>query len=403
MLCWYIVSTVATQQPCKLKTDFKDDDFPCRTWLHCQQVSSWASLSAKIKTKSQDDRLCSVVVDSTNTIIISNFDFRTIGGDFDRVVNVTISQCNTTQLHLVDDMNFFAVEKGLNGNAFNSLDFMQDRQSTEFEALHFHNNRIKIVRPSAFSTFDHLSTVRFESNLITDVESGCFVNNDKLKNVNLSDNRIEILEENMFSDMEELKVERLAVNRINSMADGVFRNVHLDSLDLSHNDITTVPNSAFVDSSVMLLNLSHCHISNIPSGFLSSLQENLITLNLSYNNIGHVPPDAFVDVSQLQLVYHAGINIDPSLLSSTTTTTSTTTPSTTTITSTATTTMTTMMSPSTTRASPTSTVASKPTSTTEHRQITTAAQSLHTTAIPEKGTMTKHGTSSLISICWWSF
>ena len=396
MLCCYLFSTVATQQSCKLKTDFKDDNFPCRKWLHCEKPSSWASLSAEIKTISKVDRLCAIFVDCANKVTISNFDFQTIGGDFDRVVNVTISQCNTAQLHLADDMNFFVVEVDLSGNAFDSLDFMQDWESTDFEALHFHNNSIKIVRPNDFSTFRHLSSLRLESNLITDVESGCFVNNHELKSVDLSDNRLEILKDNMFKDMEGLKVVRLARNMINSMADGAFRNVHLDSLDLSHNDITTVPNSAFVDTSVVSLDLSHCQISNIPSGFLSSLQENLITLDLSYNNIGHVAPDAFVHLSHLQVVYHAGVNIDTSLLPSTTTTTSTTTPSPSTTTTTpTTTTMTTTTSLSTKRASPTPTAASKPPLKTEDSQITTAAQSFHITAIPEQGAIAKPGTRSL--------
>ena len=132
MLCCYLFLTVATQQSCKLKNDFKDDDFPCRKWLHCEKPSNWASLSAEIKTRSQDDRLCAILIDCANTVTISNFDFQTIGGDFGRVISVTISQCNTTQLHLADDMNFFVVEVDLSGNAFDSLDFMQDWQSTDF-------------------------------------------------------------------------------------------------------------------------------------------------------------------------------------------------------------------------------------------------------------------------------
>ncbi|KAI0216807.1 hypothetical protein LSAT2_031248, partial [Lamellibrachia satsuma] len=301
-------ATVAAQDSCTMETTFKDDDFPCRKLLHCQEPSDWISLSAEIKAKSYVDRLCAIVVDCENTISISNFDFQAIDGEFDRVVNITISRCNTTQVRLADDM-YYVVEVDLNGNGFDSLDFMQEWQSNEFEALHFYNNQIKNVRQKDFSTFNHLSSLILESNLITDVESGSFLNNHELRRLDLANNRLLTLRENMFRELGRLKVVRLAGNRINSMDTAAFVSVHLDSLDLSHNDVTIVPNSAFVDTSVISLNLSNCRITNIPVGFLSSLRQKLTTLDLSNNDIESLPYVAFVHLSHLQVIYLTGNRI----------------------------------------------------------------------------------------------
>ena len=306
--CSLLFASAAAQDVCTLETDFKDDDFPCRKWLHCRQPSDWTSLSTEIKTKSENDRLCAIVVDCANTLTISNFDFQAIGGGFDRVLNVTISRCNATTVRLADDM-YFVVEVDLNGNAVNSLDFMQqwkDKYLEEFEILHFHRNTLSSVRKSDFAEFYQLTEVRLDSNLIVDVEAGSFDKNQRLQSISLANNRIENLQKDMFRDIEDLKIVELSANKITGLDAGVFVNIHLQSLDLSHNDIPTVPNSVFVDTSVVSLNLSNCRIRNIPSGFLSSLRQNLTTLDLSNNDIGSVTFDAFVHLSQLRMIFLTG-------------------------------------------------------------------------------------------------
>ena len=300
--------TTTTLHSCTLDTNFKDNDFPCRKLLHCREPNDWTSLSAEIKRRSQVDRLCAIVVDCANTVSISNFDFQAIGGDFDRVVNITISRCDTTQVRLADDM-YYVVEVDLNGNGFDSLDFMQDWSVEDMETLHFPNNQIGSVKKTYFSGMIHLSNIRLDSNLIKYVEPDSFRENQRLQTVDLANNRLLSLGENMLRDLKGLKVVRMAGNRINSLEAASFGNVHLDSLDLSHNDVTTVPNSAFVDTSIISLNLSNCRIVNIPSGFLSSLRQNLTTLDLSNNYIERLPSNAFVHLSHLQVIYLTGNRI----------------------------------------------------------------------------------------------
>ena len=310
-LSWLLLATVATRDVCTLETDFKDDDFPCRKLLRCRQPSDWTSLSREIKTKSDNDRVCAIVVDCANTVTISNVDFQAVGGRFDRVLNVTISRCNATQVRLADDM-YFVVEVDLNGNAVNSLDFMQqwkDIHFEEFEILHFYRNTLSSVRKSDFVEFYQLTEVRLDSNRIVDVEAGSFVKNQNLESINLANNRIVNLRKDIFQNKTTLKSVQLASNKITSLEAGVFLNVHLQSLDLSHNDLTVVPNSAFVDTSVVSLNLSNCRIGNIPSGFLSKLRQNLTTLDLSNNDIGSLASNAFVHLSQLREIFLTGINL----------------------------------------------------------------------------------------------
>ncbi|KAI0216489.1 hypothetical protein LSAT2_031492, partial [Lamellibrachia satsuma] len=303
-----LLATVAAQDTCTLKTTFKDDDFPCRKLLHCQEPSDWTSLSTEIKTKSYVDRLCAIVVDCANTASISNIDFQAIGGVFDRVVNITILRCNTTRVRLAADMNY-VFEVDLKGNAFDSLGFMQDWRKADLVTLHLPHNQIKHIRKTCLFGMIDLSKLILHSNLIKDVEPGCFQDKQKLHTVDLANNCIETLGENMFRNLKELTTVRLAGNRINSMDTAVFVNVHLESLDLSHNDITTVPNSAFVNISVIFLNLSNCRIVNIPFGFLSGLQQDLTKLDLSNNDIDSLPANAFVHLSDLQVIYLSGNRI----------------------------------------------------------------------------------------------
>ena len=300
-----LLATVAALDSCVLKTNFKDKNFPCRKLLHCREPRDWTSMRAEIKTKSQDNRLCAIVVDCAYRINISNFDFQTIDGVFDRVINITISRCNTTQVRLADDM-YYVVEVDFKGNAFDSLGFMQDWPKADLETLHLPNNQNKNIRKTYLFGMIQLSKLILYSNLIKDVERGCFRDKHKLQTVDLANNRIEILGENMFRNLKELTTVRLAGNRINSMDTATFVNVHLDSLDLSHNDIATVPNSAFVDSSVISLNLYNCRFVNIPFGFLSSLQQNLTKLDMSNNDIESLPSNAFVHLSYLQVIYLSG-------------------------------------------------------------------------------------------------
>ncbi|KAK2158486.1 hypothetical protein NP493_1795g00008 [Ridgeia piscesae] len=298
-------TTTSAVQSCTLNTNFKDDDFPCRKWLHCRQPTDWTSLSAEIKTKSENDRLCAIVVDCVDSVTISNFDFQAIGGRFDRVLNVTISRCNATQVRLADDM-YFVVEVDLNGNEFNSLAFMEDWTKEDMEVVHLPKNKIRSLRENDFSGMTHMHDLNLESNIIEYIDSGSFRDSQRLQIIDLADNRLAAVGGNMFRDLTVLKKVRLTGNRISHLDPAVFVNVHLDSLDLSRNDIPTVPNSVFVDTSVVSLNLSNCRIGNVPSGFLSSLRQNLTTLDLSNNDIGSLTSDAFVHLSQLREIFLTG-------------------------------------------------------------------------------------------------
>ena len=295
-----LLSSIAAQNSCTLENFVR---YPGKKMLICQRPRNWASLREELKTKTIDHQPSAVIIDCEHKLRIGVLKISDIDGDFSRILNITISRCNTTSVD-VKDGSPFIVELGLRWNALATLDCTAG--VAELEVLDVQRNNIAHISKTNLSGNRRLNTMLLNYNRIADVESGSFEKTDKLRFVDLSNNLIDSLGGNLFRDLVGLKVVRLAGNEIKNIQTSVFVNVHLDSLDLSHNDITTVPNSAFVNTSIISLNLSNCQIENIPSGFLSSLHLKLDTLDMSNNNIESLPSNAFVHLAHLQVIYMLG-------------------------------------------------------------------------------------------------
>ena len=77
------------------------------------------------------------------------------------------------------------------------------------------------------------------------------------------------------------------------MANGVpiemFENEELNTLDLSHNSLTEVPEGICRAKSLLVLNMSHNNLEIIPSQLLMSVTD-LLHLDLSNNSLEQLPP-----------------------------------------------------------------------------------------------------------------
>ncbi|KAI0224172.1 hypothetical protein LSAT2_024812, partial [Lamellibrachia satsuma] len=289
-----LLTSIAAQDSCKL---VRNDG----NMLICEHPSNWELLLEELKTKTYDHQPRTVIIDCEHKISIDKF--KCEGCDLGRMMNLTISRCNTRLVELKDAAPFL-VNLDLSRNALNSLSCTTGL--AELGMLDLQRNNIAHIGRTDFSQNTRLNTILLNSNRITDVESGTFDHIVELQEVDLSNNSLETIGGQLFRDLKYLTKVRLTANKIKHIDMNAFVNVHLHLLDLSHNDITTVLNSAFVTTSVISLNLSNCQIGNIPFGFLSSLKQQLITLDMSNNDIASLPSNAFVHLSHLQVIYLSG-------------------------------------------------------------------------------------------------
>ena len=79
----------------------------------------------------------------------------------------------------------------------------------------------------------------------------------------------------------------LSHNRLSSLPDSIFGFLHLKELDVSHNNLLELPSSICLLDKLRKMDLSNNQISRLPQG-LEQLQS-LEKLNLSNNPLQHIP------------------------------------------------------------------------------------------------------------------
>uniref|UniRef100_A0A8D8S4Y6 Protein flightless-1 n=1 Tax=Cacopsylla melanoneura TaxID=428564 RepID=A0A8D8S4Y6_9HEMI len=112
----------------------------------------------------------------------------------------------------------------------------------------------------------------------------------KLEHLSIVNNNLEKL----FGELTELQCLRTLNLRYNKIKNSgipvdLFHLEDLTTLDLSHNNIKSIPDALENAKSLLVLNLSHNTINNIPNSLFMNLTD-LLFLDLSNNNLEALPP-----------------------------------------------------------------------------------------------------------------
>lgn len=179
--------------------------------------------------------------------------------------------------------------------------------------LHLDKCKIRTVLPSTFAHLHHLKSLTITTHnadwspMTMELHSESFAGLDNLRKLNLSRNNIWTLPQGVFCPLHSLKTLNLTHNRIqNTTQLGLSLikcNNALEILDLSNNDIITVPDDVFsAQRSLTVLHLQENAISSISDRSLQGLTS-LQILNLSSNYITTLPPDLFQSSKDIKEVY----------------------------------------------------------------------------------------------------
>jgi len=155
-----------------------------------------------------------------------------------------------------------------------------------------------------FSRFTDLASLNLSDNKLSSFVSAVFDGLDLLTNLNLSHNEFTEIPESAFTNLLSLETLNLSKNTITEIHADAFELVpgesyRLRTLDLSHNQLQTLPHSVFSNLTVLnMLKLNNNQIGALEEDSLLGLVQ-LTRLNLGNNEMTHIHERAFWDNAQL--------------------------------------------------------------------------------------------------------
>ena len=116
-------------------------------------------------------------------------------------------------------------------------------------------------------------------------------NLSKLEHLTVKRNQVDRIGSGHLSSLKCLRTLNLSRNNLGTegVPDDIFDNEELNTLDLSHNKLTEVPEGMVRSKSVLVLNLSHNKLETIPSQMLANTTD-LLHFDVSNNDLDALPP-----------------------------------------------------------------------------------------------------------------
>ena len=113
----------------------------------------------------------------------------------------------------------------------------------------------------------------------------------KLEHLTLKKNNVAAIEREQFKGLKCLRTLNLSRNALTAknISSDTFDSEELNTLDLSHNELTEVPEGVGKARCLLVLNLSHNKLEAIPSQLLMNVTD-LLTLDVSNNSLEALPP-----------------------------------------------------------------------------------------------------------------
>eukprot|EP01134_Creolimax_fragrantissima_P005100 CFRG5100T1 len=161
---------------------------------------------------------------------------------------------------------------------------------TSLRSLDLSSNHMSSIDKSVFGTtiWPYLTTLKLSNNSLTVLDADLFKGLSNVTDLLLMNNKIKTIDANAFQGMAHLIALRIRGNALSSLTQSMFAtaNQTLETLDLSHNGITSVANGTFADmTKIRSLDLSFNAITSLPDNTFGCCGSNLVVLRLQNNRL----------------------------------------------------------------------------------------------------------------------
>lgn len=227
---------------------------------------------------------------------------RTLDGDGSSIKSVN----SDTSVLSVECNHLLLFESSLRANYFSSFEFLNELSITNCKLLHIPDNTFrdagKLKRLKIRSKNSEWSPTK---NM--EISLNAFDGLSELQSLDLAQNNIKFVPSGVFCSLENLNVLNLTNNRIRTVGQigfGQGCGPGLYTLDLSHNEIKTLPDESELLKlrSLQHLYLQHNNISDISSEAFNGLTS-LRVLNISHNRLHTLPEGLFSNAKELREIY----------------------------------------------------------------------------------------------------
>lgn len=159
-------------------------------------------------------------------------------------------------------------------------------------------NHIESIEPHTFSSLESLNSIVMSGNQIKVIRTNAFKNLHEKLSVILSDNKISTISPRSFNDITNLIKLDLQDNNLQEFSLSAFHNVSNTQnpmyLNISRNYISTLLVAETMRPvCVNTLDMSHNRISTVPREFLEAISISIMNLYLGYNHINKLDETAF--------------------------------------------------------------------------------------------------------------
>ncbi|CEF60040.1 Leucine-rich repeat and Leucine-rich repeat,typical subtype and Leucine rich repeat 4-containing protein [Strongyloides ratti] len=168
--------------------------------------------------------------------------------------------------------------------------------------IFLNNNNLLTTDGRTFQDFRKLKFIDLSFNEILDIPMDSFFGSKSLEHVMLSHNSISKLKVSTFID-QQLSTLDVSWNMISNIDEGVFKNNGVEFIDLSHNLLTEVPTKQLnnIKGSLKYLNLQYNKIEYLSKMDFSDFH-NITHLYLSNNNIKSIDENTFMSLTKLEVL-----------------------------------------------------------------------------------------------------
>ncbi|XP_061552521.1 leucine-rich repeat and immunoglobulin-like domain-containing nogo receptor-interacting protein 2b [Phycodurus eques] len=171
----------------------------------------------------------------------------------------------------------------------------------ETRVLDLSKNKLRIITPDNFSSFQLLEDLDLSDNLISVVETGSFRSQLALRSLNFRSNVIQLVPAGVLSGLTNLTRLDLNHNRLVVLLDHAFQDLHkLASLEVGDNELVFISQRAFMGlTGLQNLTLERSNLTVVPTDALAHLH-NLVELRMRHLSISFLKPFSFKRLFRLR-------------------------------------------------------------------------------------------------------